>query len=71
MEELIITSQRTLDVVLDEIANLNRLIIQRQNWLADPINRASNTYQDVKKDTTDMIWKMRELNDEAKELKKQ
>ena len=64
------TGTRTTEIVLDEIAKLNKLIIQRENWLADTANRNKKNYHDVKSDTTDMIWQLKELKEELDELKK-
>ena len=71
METLTVsTGVRTLDIVLDEIANLNRLIMQRNDWLADTKNRSRSNYSTVKSDTAEMIWNLKDLKAEADELKK-
>lgn len=68
METMEITSTRTREVVSKEAENLSKLIMQREEWLADPLNKDKKTYQQTKDDTTEMIWNLKELQDELKEL---
>lgn len=63
-------STRTLEVVQDEAENLNRLIIQRETWLADPLNRDKSNYDEVNRDTRKLIFDLKELQDEIQDLKK-
>lgn len=63
-------SARTLEVVMAEADSLNKLIIKRNEWLADSANRSKSTYDSTKKDTVDMMFKYRELVEELNELKK-
>ena len=64
------TGTRTIEIVSNEIENLNKLIMQREEWLADSANRSKGTYSDTKRDTVNMIFEYKELVEELNELKK-
>lgn len=64
------TGTRTIEIVSSEVENLNKLIMQREEWLADSANRTKNTYESTKRDTVDMIFDYKELVEELNELKK-
>lgn len=64
------TGIRTIEIVSSEVENLNKLIMQREEWLADSANRTKSTYESTKSDTVDMIFDYKELVEELNELKK-
>jgi hypothetical protein len=61
-------AERSREIVKGEIAALKQLIEHRNRWLAMPENRKRHTYEAVKRDTEDMIWRYRELVFELESL---
>ena len=64
------TSERTLEIALQEAENLNNLIMEREKWLSDPLNINRNNYDEVNSDTRKLIFDLKELQEEINELKK-
>ncbi len=64
------TGARTIEIVSMEVENLNKLIMQRNEWLADSANRSKSTYDETKRDTVNMMFEYKELVEELNELKK-
>lgn len=54
-------AERSAEIVKGELDALQHLIDMRNRWLADPQNRRRRTYETVKRDTEEMIWRFREL----------
>lgn len=64
------TGIRNLEIVTIEAEKLNKLIVDREVWLADPLNKSRLNYAETNSDTQKMIWDLKELQDEIQELKK-
>lgn len=61
---------KSLEILMDEAERLTNLINQREIWLADPANKQKYNWNEVNRDTTEMIWNLKELKADLDELKK-
>lgn len=61
-------SERTIAMVQSEANALAQLIERRNEWLNNPENKNSNRFDEVKRDTIDMTYRLQELNSEINEL---
>ena len=64
-------AQRTAIGLNAEANALQALVNQRNEWLNNPANKCSKQFDDVKRDTTDMIYRLEELRAQIAELEKE
>jgi len=65
---IIITNERTAQVVQGEIDALKKLIAKRKGWIDDDTNRKRSTWGAIVKDTRQMEMQLEQLNCELHEL---